>query len=216
MALPLTLCSPAAHPREYQTTAHRWYGAQRQTQRHYRKPALLLPPPLPPAARLPSSRRLQRCTRAAAAAGDSSAAQGPVGVVIVDHGSRKAESNEMLLEFAALYRRVTARTLVEVAHMELAEPTIEQAVGRCVAAGARRVIVAPYFLSRGRHVQHDIPELVAAAAAAHPEVECVIAEPIGIDSLMAQLIENRVAAAEATAAGAAATAPAAAASARAQ
>lgn len=104
MALPLTLCSPAAHPRENQTTVHRWYGAQRQTQRHYRKPALLLPPPLPPAACLPSRRRLQRCTRAAAAACDSSAAQGSVGVVIVDHGSRKAESNEMLLEFAALYR----------------------------------------------------------------------------------------------------------------
>lgn len=50
-------------------------------------------------------------------------------------------------------RRVTRRPLVEVAHMELAEPTIEQAVARCVAAGASRVIVAPYFLSRGRHVQ---------------------------------------------------------------
>lgn len=49
-------------------------------------------------------------------------------------------------------------------------------------------------------LQHDIPELVAAAAAAHPGVECVIAEPIGIDSLMAQLIENRVAAAEVAAA----------------
>lgn len=116
----------------------------------------------------------------------------------------------MLFEFAELYQRVTRRPLVEVAHMELAEPTIEQAVARCVAAGASRVIVAPYFLSRGRHVQHDIPELVAAAAAAHPEVECVIAEPIGIDSLMAQLIENRVAAAEATVAtGAEAAAPAA-------
>lgn len=37
--------------------------------------------------------------------------------------------------------------------MELAEPTIEQAVGRCAAAGAARVIIAPYFLSRGRHIQ---------------------------------------------------------------
>ena len=43
--------------------------------------------------------------------------------------------------------------------------------------------------------QHDIPGLAAAAAAAHPSVECVVAEPIGIDSLMAQLIESRVAAA---------------------
>ncbi|KAI7837184.1 hypothetical protein COHA_008977 [Chlorella ohadii] len=76
--------------------------------------------------------------------------------------------------------------------MELAEPTIAQAVARCAAAGAQRVVIAPYFLSRGRHVQHDIPELAAEAAAANPGVECIVAEPIGIDSLMAQLIENRV------------------------
>ena len=77
--------------------------------------------------------------------------------------------------------------------MELAEPTIEQAVGRCAAAGASRVVIAPDFLSRGRHVQQDLPELAAAAAAAHPGVACVVAEPIGIDSLMAQLIDARVA-----------------------
>jgi len=60
-------------------------------------------------------------------------------------------------------------------------------------------------------VQHDIPELAAAAAAAHPGVECVVAEPIGIDLLMAQLIENRVAAAEAALVPAAAGAASAAA-----
>jgi hypothetical protein len=46
-------------------------------------------------------------------------------------------------------------------------------------------------------LQQDIPELASAAAAAHPSVECVVAEPIGIDALMAQLIEHRVQAAEA-------------------
>lgn len=117
----------------------------------------------------------------------------------------------MLLEFVALYKQLTGRSLVEAAHMEIAEPTIGQAVARCAAAGAQRVVIAPYFLSRGRHVQHDIPELVAEAAAANPGVECVVAEPIGIDSLMAQLIENRVQAAalHGTAIDAAATAAAA-------
>ena len=78
--------------------------------------------------------------------------------------------------------------------MELAEPSVAAAVAACVAAGARRVVVAPYFLSRGRHIQEDIPALAAAAAAAHPGVEVTVAEPIGLDPLMAQLIEQRVAA----------------------
>ena len=48
--------------------------------------------------------------------------------------------------------------------MELAEPTIEQAVAQCVARGARRVVVAPYFLSRGRHIQVQGWVVVGASA----------------------------------------------------
>ena len=86
--------------------------------------------------------------------------------------------------------------------MEIADPTIAQAVGRCVAQGARRVIVAPYFLSKGRHIQQDIPALVREAQEMYPNVDCVVAGPIGVDPLMAQLIEARVATAVAGAAAA--------------
>lgn len=51
--------------------------------------------------------------------------------------------------------------------------------GRCVAAGAKHVVVAPYFLSKGRHIQDDIPALVAAAQEQYPDVRCSIADPIG-------------------------------------
>lgn len=53
-------------------------------------------------------------------------------MVIVDHGSRKRASNDMLHEFGALYGQLTGHDLVEVAHMEIAEPTIAQAVGESV------------------------------------------------------------------------------------
>lgn len=76
--------------------------------------------------------------------------------------------------------------------MEIAEPTIADAIGRCASAGASTIIVAPYFLSRGRHIQEDIPALVAAAQKQYPQLKCVVAEPIGLDPLMAQLIEMRV------------------------
>eukprot|EP00798_Chlamydomonas_sp_ICE-L_P016339 gene16339-22533_t len=115
-----------------------------------------------------------------------------VGVVIVDHGSRKKESNEQLVEFGRLYQDMTEASIVEIAHMEIAEPTIEQAIEKCVSQGANHVVIAPYFLSRGRHIQEDIPELVNAAKLRFPSLECEIAEPIGIDPLMAQLIKNRV------------------------
>ncbi len=63
--------------------------------------------------------------------------------------------------------------------MELAEPSIGTAVAKCATAGCKKVVIAPYFLSRGRHITSDIPALVAEAQKAVPQVECVIAEPIG-------------------------------------
>lgn len=63
--------------------------------------------------------------------------------------------------------------------MELARPSIADAVGKCAAAGARKVVVAPYFLSRGRHIKEDIPALVASAQADYPGVQCILADPIG-------------------------------------
>eukprot|EP00879_Flechtneria_rotunda_P005838 GHRR01006142.1.p2 GENE.GHRR01006142.1~~GHRR01006142.1.p2 ORF type:complete len:197 (+),score=41.23 GHRR01006142.1:495-1085(+) len=118
--------------------------------------------------------------------------QDALGVVIVDHGSRRKASNDMLLDFCQLYQQNTRQAVVEPAHMEIAEPTIAQAIGRCAERGAKHVVVAPYFLSRGRHIQEDIPALVAAAQKQYPQLQCSIAEPIGIDPLMVQLISNRV------------------------
>lgn len=80
---------------------------------------------------------------------------------------------------SALDRQTTGRQHVEIAHMELAPPSIADAVGKCAVAGARKVVVAPYFLSRGRHITEDIPALVASAQADHPGVQCVVADPIG-------------------------------------
>jgi len=88
-------------------------------------------------------------------------------------------SSGAVLQLPAACRQKTHRSHVEVAHMELARPSIADAVAKCAAAGAKRVVVAPYFLSRGRHITEDIPALVASAQAEHPGVECIVADPIG-------------------------------------
>lgn len=83
--------------------------------------------------------------------------------------------------------------IVEPAHMELAEPSIAAAFARCVAAGAERVIISPYFLLPGRHWSSDIPALAAAAAKDHPGVSYLVTAPLGLHPLMAQVVAARVA-----------------------
>ena len=114
------------------------------------------------------------------------------GVVIVDHGSRRASSNRMLEEFVARFAMASACPIVEPAHMELAEPSIATAFGRCVERGARRVVVMPYFLLPGRHWNQDIPELTRKAALEHPGVSYLVGSPIGLHPLMIGVVQARL------------------------
>ncbi len=118
--------------------------------------------------------------------------EGPIGLIVVDHGSRRAESNAMLEQMAGLVAEAVPYEIVEPAHMELAEPSIAAAFDRCVARGARTVVVSPYFLLPGRHWTQDIPALVEEAAARHPGVAYLVAAPFGLHPLMAQVVNARV------------------------
>jgi len=117
-----------------------------------------------------------------------------VGVVLVDHGSRKAASNDLLLRLVAAYKAATGRQVVHAAHMELAEPSVDAAFDACVAEGASLVVLSPYFLAPGRHWQEDLPALAAAAAARHPGVRTLVAAPLGEHPLVTTILEDRVAA----------------------
>lgn len=115
-----------------------------------------------------------------------------LGVVVVDHGSRRAEANEMLLQVVDLFRHQTGYGIVEPAHMELVEPTVATAFDRCVERGAKFIIVMPYFLSPGRHWDEHIPELAREAAARHTGLRFLMTAPLGPHTLMAQLMQARI------------------------
>jgi sirohydrochlorin ferrochelatase len=113
-------------------------------------------------------------------------------ILLVDHGSVRAEANDMLRRVAALVEAEVPGYHVEVSHMELAEPTIQEGIDRCVAAGARDITVHPYLLSPGRHAMEDIPRLVRAALAKHPGVAFRVTEPLGLHPALARVVVERV------------------------
>ena len=113
-------------------------------------------------------------------------------LLIVDHGSKRREANDMLPKLAEMLRKKSDFRIVSHAHMELAEPSIQQAFDACVVAGAKEIIVHPYFLGPGRHSTHDIPRMVAEAAAKHPGVSFLITEPLGLHTKIGEVILERV------------------------
>ncbi len=118
-------------------------------------------------------------------------------ILLIDHGSVEEAANRMLEEVGNLVRsEVGPDVHVEVAHMELAEPSIEQGFAACVSAGASIVIAHPYMLSAGRHATRDIPRMVASVAAKHPTVQYKVTEPLGLHTSIARVILKRVEEAE--------------------
>ena len=85
--------------------------------------------------------------------------------------------------------------LVETAHMEIAPPSIADAVETCVTAGAESIVIHPYFLAQGRHTRETIPEKVAEARQRHPGVNIRITEHLGFDESLVRLVQKRIEAA---------------------
>jgi sirohydrochlorin ferrochelatase len=101
-------------------------------------------------------------------------------VLLVDHGSRERAANRQLAAIAAaLQRRLPGRS-VGVAHLSLASPSLPEAIDACVAAGAREIVVMPYFLAPGRHALRDVPQLAREACTRHPGVRVRVAAPLGV------------------------------------
>lgn len=116
-------------------------------------------------------------------------------LLLIAHGSRNPEANADLVQLAEAVRRRGDYDLVEPAYLELAEPTIAQAGQRCVAQGARRVVLLPYFLSAGVHARDDLRRHRDELAAQFPDVGFFLAEPLGPHPLLLDIILQRAAAA---------------------
>jgi sirohydrochlorin ferrochelatase len=113
-------------------------------------------------------------------------------ILLVDHGSRRPEANAQLEQLAALVGERVPDTIVRFAHMELATPDIATAIAQCAAAGARELVVHPYFLAPGNHSTHDIPRQVNEAAGRHPGLTVRVSEPLGLHPKLVDVILDRV------------------------
>jgi sirohydrochlorin ferrochelatase len=118
-------------------------------------------------------------------------------LILVDHGSRAPEAAASLDEMVALVQERCPDRQVLAAHMEIASPSIEEALSQVVRQGALQVTVVPYFLAPGKHIAQDIPALVQKAAKAHPQVSVQLSPPLGVHAKLAEVILERLAESEA-------------------
>lgn len=117
-------------------------------------------------------------------------------VLLMAHGSRRSEANDDLIRLAKLVAEQGGYAIVQPSYLELAEPTIPAGGQICVAQGARRVLMLPYFLSAGVHVADDLETHRNELAAEFPEVEFILCPHLGLHPLMATIVLARLGEAE--------------------
>jgi sirohydrochlorin ferrochelatase len=109
-------------------------------------------------------------------------------LLLVDHGSRRPEAHAHLAALAARVEALAPGWRARVAHMEIATPSIEEALAECAERGAAQVVVLPLFLAPGRHLAADVPDLVARAARRHPTLRVRVAPALGEADGLPELI----------------------------
>ena len=91
-------------------------------------------------------------------------------IIVFAHGSAVPEANGEVARLAEEVAR-RARCPARPAFLELAQPDLAAAVAESVEAGARRVVVVPYFLTMGVHVRRDLSRLIAEQQARFPGLD---------------------------------------------
>lgn len=110
-------------------------------------------------------------------------------LLLIAHGSRKASSNQEVADLASKLQQLPSDfSCIGHGFLELTTPKVPDAVHALVEQGATHITLLPYFLAAGMHVSEDLPELLAQAQEAHPEVTFNLLEHLGAAELMPQWI----------------------------
>lgn len=114
-----------------------------------------------------------------------------IAILLIAHGSRHSEANADLRHVAESLRGRGAATIVEPSYLEFADPDIDGGGTKCVEQGARCVVLVPYFLSAGVHVRRDLTAARTRLALRFPQVEFRLAEPLGLEPRLLDIVEDR-------------------------
>lgn len=100
-------------------------------------------------------------------------------ILLFAHGARDPEWAAPFRRIVAHLERVRADTRVELAFLELTQPSLVEAVASLAAAGIGRITLVPLFLAQGGHLKEDLPLLLNEIRRGHPGLRIDVTPAIG-------------------------------------
>ena len=109
-------------------------------------------------------------------------------MILFGHGARDARWREPFDRLAALWKAQHPDTLVQLAFLEMMDPSLEAAVASLASAGASDIVVVPVFFGQGGHLRNDFPVLLNTCQEKFPAIALSATLAVGEDKGVLQAI----------------------------
>ncbi|WP_456299758.1 CbiX/SirB N-terminal domain-containing protein [Paenibacillus sonchi] len=112
-------------------------------------------------------------------------------VLVMGRGGSDPDANSDLCKLARLLWERTPYKSVEACFIAITKPSLPAGLERCLALGARKIIVLPYLLFTGV-LMRQFNETVNRFAAANPEIEVEAGTCLGSHPLLSDMLLERI------------------------
>ena len=109
-------------------------------------------------------------------------------IVLFGHGARDARWREPFDRLAMLWKAQHPDVRVELAFLELMQPSLAEAITSLVGSGASNIVVVPVFFGQGGHLRNDFPVLLESCQKQFPVVKLSATPAVGEDLAVLQAI----------------------------
>ena len=109
-------------------------------------------------------------------------------IILFGHGARDVRWREPFDRLVALWKTQHSEVLVQLAFLEMMQPSLEEAVATLSSAGASDIVVVPVFFGQGGHLRNDFPVLLNACQEKFPQVALSATLAVGEDEAVLQAI----------------------------
>jgi sirohydrochlorin cobaltochelatase len=109
-------------------------------------------------------------------------------IILFGHGARDARWREPFDRLIQLWRAQYASTAVELAFLEMMEPSLSQSIATLSAQGVTQIAVVPVFFGQGGHLRNDFPKLLEECRSQYPNIALSATPAVGEDEAVLQAI----------------------------
>jgi len=109
-------------------------------------------------------------------------------IILFGHGARDSRWREPFDRLASLWQAQYPNTPVELAFLEMMQPSLEEAVAALIAKGVVQLKVVPVFFGQGGHLRNDFPVLLQDCREKFPNLELSTTPAVGEDLAVLQAI----------------------------